>query len=157
MKPRQRDAGPHRIHHAAAVDHRLLAGRKIGRNGNKADREVLDAMSPQPTLQELDNVLAGHEPAGRKVGHEQLQRLFPVETGGELDHFSRRHAGRREGADFGADTGAGDGAHRYSVFGEHLQHTDVRNACRPAAAERQHKTRAIVVASFVGDGRDPLC
>ncbi len=114
----------------------VLAGHERGWKEDARRRPVADLP--------LDRV-ADRIPPAAEVQHAArgavAQDGSPVQPGHHALELVGAHPGGIEPANDGAHAGSRDAVHRHAVFLEHLQDTDVREAQRPPAAERQAQAR----------------
>ena len=108
-----------------------------------------DQVSAAQPQFEVDGELAVvlFPPEAQKLATRPIvQRRRPVERCRKCLELAGAHAARIQTTDGGAHAGTGDDVDRDALLFEYLQHTDMRGAARPAAAQYQANAQPLAGA-----------
>ncbi len=139
---RRQDAGDggarhQRVDDPSFAEDRFLAVVERRRDDRQGDARLLDARVAEPLREEPLQLLAFHQRVARHQGVDVAEHPRPVERSAECLQSADVLVERVVCADDRAHGRAGDLLYADPRFGEDLDDADVREAARPAAAERE--------------------
>ena len=149
---RQRHAGRHGAAQRAAVDHHLLLGVEVGRHDLERDLQLREVARQLRGQHHVEQRLGRQQGGVHRQDVEDLEDRLGArrdQQAGEAEALAAqdllgvranelgRQPGRVGGTEDRPDRGAGDDVGLEAQLIEHLQHQDVRQPARAAAAQRQ--------------------